>query len=760
MDHHIQIEHFGDESDRSQSQFQFPYTSYYDTNNSIELDLEAVERDRFDRLSNSSTLVGGTSPLRHPYSPEFNSNNSYFIDDFKSNGNTIATIATTTTTDTDINATTTITSASVAAPAITVYKARRRKYDGTDENEKKKTNGSLWYRFFYSEGGRLTCAVVYFVVICIGMAFCNQLSDHRWVNTGYTDVLLRDRGFDVIEAQADIQPANTFVMTSVVFTVLGIGLICPNWTMRGIVLRRILWVIGTLSAFRALTLSVTTLPTPKEECRPSLKTGFWDMFIVALQMIPGTVEACTDDIFSGHTVFMVSCAIQWRLYCRNKWVTYFSYLYISIGLYYVIATRLHYTVDVVLAIFITFAGWSVYICMIDVVMEEEYFGIKSHHEKYAVFNTAAAEYEFVTQEQDRAIDEEDEEVKVTISSTTTSTTSTLTPNPTKSQTISSRRKQLEYHMNRLRGPRIGYGRGEYDRVAFVPMQFNLWLKNVVRWCDGLDLRMNPYIAENPSTGEQEEEEGLSSLSSSSRWNELVVRYRAELASITGARCDCKKTDGELENNLNGYNELGRHREMVQVYRSGSGLESVHIHNYMEERGQQQHGRWRSMALRTSPRSRSPDLKAAKAKKMERNRKLFVLKIALVIFVNVILLIKVIETVQNNSSAAASSSQWPTEMKTYPGGTIYNNNNSYPNSPTSHATAPSGPSSLLTPSTQDEEHQVQASPEESEVGNDSNKAGAIAVALDDYKVIKEAVHHRGIQRRNSVGKRNLKQAEAI
>ena len=163
---------------------------------------------------------------------------------------------------------------------------------------------SLWFRFTHSETGRLICSFLFFTVICIGMAFCNQISDHRWVDTSYTKVLLADRGFDVIEARADIQPANTFVMTSVLFTVLGIGLICPNWTMRAIALRRVLWIIGILGAYRSITLSVTTLPTPKEECRPSLKTDFWDMFIVALQMIPGTVEACTDDIFSGHTVFM------------------------------------------------------------------------------------------------------------------------------------------------------------------------------------------------------------------------------------------------------------------------------------------------------------------------------------------------------------------------------------------------------------------------------------------------------------------------
>jgi hypothetical protein len=82
------------------------------------------------------------------------------------------------------------------------------------------------------------------------------------------------------------------------------GVICPNWTTRAIVLRRFFWVVGVLSIYRALTLSVTTLPTPKENCTPSTEKGFGGMLLIALQMIPGTVQACTDDIFSGHTVFM------------------------------------------------------------------------------------------------------------------------------------------------------------------------------------------------------------------------------------------------------------------------------------------------------------------------------------------------------------------------------------------------------------------------------------------------------------------------
>lgn len=163
---------------------------------------------------------------------------------------------------------------------------------------------SLWDRAINSEVGRLVCSLVFFAVICIGMAFCNQFSDHRFVKTNYTEIYLEDRGFDIFPAQQDITPANTFVMTSVVFTLIGIAILCPSWQTRIIVLRRVFWVVGALSVLRATTLSVTTMPTPKVGCKPATATGFGEMFWIALQMIPGTVQACTDDIFSGHTVFM------------------------------------------------------------------------------------------------------------------------------------------------------------------------------------------------------------------------------------------------------------------------------------------------------------------------------------------------------------------------------------------------------------------------------------------------------------------------
>ncbi|KAG0029071.1 sphingomyelin synthase [Podila clonocystis] len=575
-----------------------------------QIDLSSSSRERLNRLSSSSTLVSHSRNTSSSYTPSFPRPplSSYSQDSestsFSSNPSSPS---------------------SSPSPRFTTTASNN---NGNNSNNSK-SNSNAWYRFTHSEAGRLVCAFFYFCFVCIGMAFCNQLSDHRWVETGYTKVFLRDRGFDVIPARVDIGPANFFVMTSVVFTVIGIGLICPTWTTRAIVLRRILWVIGTLSVYRSLTLSVTTLPTPKEECVPSLKTGFWDMLIVALQMIPGTVEACTDDIFSGHTVFMVTCAIQWRLYCKNKWITLLSYIYISIGLYFVVATRLHYTVDVVLAVFITYAVWSVYIAMIDVVMEKEYFGIHSHHEKYSVFDTEC----------------EDE-------------LACYGP-----EYASSTRSQLHHTMNRLRGPRIGYSRGEYDRVVFVPMQFNVWLTGVVRWCDGLDLRMRKATSETETDVKAK----------NSRWEEFVIKYRAGQYRIRNARFPLKSEEGYRDGDSMEY-----HREMIESRNHDQSMQLDSVHIVSNPDGSVSYGRSHYerayerqdtlFSFRpSSPLSLISKFKTEKFDKIDKKSKIHALKIALIVLVNVILVVKAVQTYQGRSSEPPK--QWPEEMVNYPGGKI-------------------------------------------------------------------------------------------
>ncbi|KAI8598997.1 hypothetical protein EDD21DRAFT_380952 [Dissophora ornata] len=268
--------------------------------------------------------------------------------------------------------------------------------------------------------------------------------------------------------------------------------------------------------------------------------------------------------------------------------------------------------------------------MVDVVMEQEYFGIKSHHEKYAIFDSVAAEYELTQEEDDKDI------------------------RRAGNATLRMRRRYLEHHLNRLRGPRIGYGRGEYDRVAFLPVQFNLWLKGLVRWCDGLDLRMRPA---------ESVEEGVS------RWEELVVRYRSK--QVSSRNCTCStKIHGKMNEGLG--DDMEEEEEMVEVYhRECMMLESIRVDDYSNGTGgQQQQGRWRSLPLRSSSRrNRDSNVKGKKSGKTDGDRKWRIFKIAAIVFVNAILLAKVVQVIRNRATSA-SPSHWPTDMESYPGGTIY------------------------------------------------------------------------------------------
>lgn len=134
--------------------------------------------------------------------------------------------------------------------------------------------------------------------------------------------------------------------------------------------------------------------------------------------------------------------------------------------------------------------------MVDTVMEKEYFGLRRHNEKYAMFDSHWVEKEEHQEQQYRQLVDQ---------------SSNEDPSAPQPSAFVLRRAQLQHVMNRIRGPGIGYSRGEYDRVAYIPMQYNIWLTGVIRWCDGLDLRMR----------QSSEGTGVT------RWEEYVMEYRTQ-----------------------------------------------------------------------------------------------------------------------------------------------------------------------------------------------------------------------------------------
>jgi hypothetical protein len=148
---------------------------------------------------------------------------------------------------------------------------------------------------------------------------------------------------------------NYFLTACLLYTILLFALQSPDWSTRFIVLRRWLVISGFIYVFRGISLVVTTLPSPLvaycQVSRITINGTAGERFGYLFQMIGGSINPCTDQIFSGHTSAMMSCVMVWQLHSRMRLVyTWILYALALTGMLLIIMTHFHYTIDVLLAI--------------------------------------------------------------------------------------------------------------------------------------------------------------------------------------------------------------------------------------------------------------------------------------------------------------------------------------------------------------------------------------------------------------------------
>lgn len=102
---------------------------------------------------------------------------------------------------------------------------------------------------------------------------------------------------------------------------------------------------------RITTVATTSLPDPRIGCQVVTENFFTNL----------RLHRCGDSVFSGHTVIYILCALIWISHGpKNKWGILGTFL-ISIGAllgaFFVLANRAHYTIDVLLAIYIVIGVW-------------------------------------------------------------------------------------------------------------------------------------------------------------------------------------------------------------------------------------------------------------------------------------------------------------------------------------------------------------------------------------------------------------------
>ncbi|CAB4462167.1 unnamed protein product [Rhizophagus irregularis] len=160
---------------------------------------------------------------------------------------------------------------------------------------------------------RTLIAFMIFILAGFLCTFAIQSSDYRWKTSGDDMMALVDLGFKVIPNTTHVFLADLFMLILLVGS-LGLNLILAESNVaRLIIIRRIFWMLAFLLCFRLITLSVTTLPSPKA-CEPIISGNFLDMLKTGVNLITGSVKACTDNIFSGHSIFITTSVILFRVY--------------------------------------------------------------------------------------------------------------------------------------------------------------------------------------------------------------------------------------------------------------------------------------------------------------------------------------------------------------------------------------------------------------------------------------------------------------
>ncbi|KAJ2739206.1 metalloendopeptidase [Coemansia sp. Cherry 401B] len=216
------------------------------------------------------------------------------------------------------------------------------------------------------------------VVVVVWMALCQEWSDMRWLRNSEhkhrgghwrlkpaTYTILDDVMLEQLPFISQRWVSDVLVNSAAIIAVTGSVFLAPGWQARMVLLRRIGWIMGILYFLRSITISVTTMPPSIDNCRPQEAHSASEWARIVPMMISGQLSGCTDKLFSGHTSILVISFLVWTRYARHWAFIAYSAVHTVLGIGSVLAVRLHYTVDVVLAVVLTWLVHCVYYMLLE-----------------------------------------------------------------------------------------------------------------------------------------------------------------------------------------------------------------------------------------------------------------------------------------------------------------------------------------------------------------------------------------------------------
>ena len=103
--------------------------------------------------------------------------------------------------------------------------------------------------------------------------------------------------------------------------------------------------------FRLITMSITILPQPNKNCKPPEERNTLDRWFMG---------GCNDSIFSGHMSMMLVLLLYINKSVRSKTIKWLMLIFAISYSLLILMLRNHYSVDVILAWFISITTYIIY----------------------------------------------------------------------------------------------------------------------------------------------------------------------------------------------------------------------------------------------------------------------------------------------------------------------------------------------------------------------------------------------------------------
>ncbi|ORZ30841.1 PAP2 superfamily C-terminal-domain-containing protein [Catenaria anguillulae PL171] len=206
-------------------------------------------------------------------------------------------------------------------------------------------------------GKRRLLISILFYLVCgwVNIVFCNvaDLRRAELVKRGIpATAVLPDLAHDIIPHIVIPHLPDYFILTLALLT---LALVLTHKHRLGLI-RRFLYVHGTLLLFRSLTIVSTTLPDPQRRCAERAPKD--SIFAPVNPLFPDT---CGDLMFSGHSTILTLMAMLWTDYGPQRpWITRSIWFLALGGIVSLLAQRYHYLIDVIIAVNLSHRAWRWY----------------------------------------------------------------------------------------------------------------------------------------------------------------------------------------------------------------------------------------------------------------------------------------------------------------------------------------------------------------------------------------------------------------